>query len=209
MVLCRLQTAADQSLARQHFERPQVYSPTTYNTGPVREQADQPDLHWFEGEDDFHHSTNGQERGEVVPKPMFHNLKRLAREGVYTCSGLRPSGIPAHPQAKLTSAGQVPELYELFRSEEILRATHCFNIALQSLAHKHVPRFYQTIIDDLGVQPDAVSVAYLIRALGKLSRLSQAEVIWTDWLVRFVSSSHTAVASNAMRAWHSGIRCTG
>ena len=82
-------------------------------------------------------------------------------------------------------AGQIEELVNLYSTEEILHATHPFNVGLINMPARYVPRFYQAVVDTINVQPNALSVAVLIRSLGKLNRLSQAEAIWSDWQVRF------------------------
>lgn len=80
----------------------------------------------------------------------------------------------------ICSAGQYTELVDLYHSEEILQATRAMNLGLMSLPVRDVPYFYKAIAEGLNIQPNAMSVALLIRSLGKLNRVSDAEAIWHD-----------------------------
>lgn len=61
-----------------------------------------------------------------------------------------------------------------------------FNTVLEKLPgsqHELLPSFYEEMVNKVGIQPNAASVAKVIRGLGKLQMESDAIALWHDWLV--------------------------
>jgi len=77
----------------------------------------------------------------------------------------------------------VTELTSIFQQEQMLHAPHPLNTALLSLQPRDVPAFYKTMVEKLAIQPNASSVALVIRAFGQLHKLAEAEAVLKEWQV--------------------------
>lgn len=75
------------------------------------------------------------------------------------------------------------ELTSIFQQEQILHAPHPLNTALLSLQPQDVPAFYNTVVEKVAIQPNASSIALVIRALGQLHKLAEAEAVFKEWQV--------------------------
>ncbi len=75
------------------------------------------------------------------------------------------------------------ELTSIFQQEQILHAPHPLNTALLSLQPRDVPAFYNTMVEKVAIQPNASSIALVIRAFGQLHNLAQAEAVFKEWQV--------------------------
>lgn len=83
-------------------------------------------------------------------------------------------------------AGNLSELLQQFYDHPILHQKHVFHIAVENLPGSQrelLPSFYEEMVNKVGIQPKAASVAKVIRALGRLQRESDATALWHDWLV--------------------------
>lgn len=66
------------------------------------------------------------------------------------------------------------------------------NLGLMSLPVRDVPHVHKAIAEGLNIQPTAMSVALLMRSLGKLNRVTNAEAIWQDsQVILTVVAMHT------------------
>ena len=75
------------------------------------------------------------------------------------------------------------ELVSIFQQEQMLHAPHPLNTALLSLQPQDVPAFYKTMVEKVAIQPNASSVALVIRAFGQLHQLAEAEAVLKEWQV--------------------------
>ena len=75
------------------------------------------------------------------------------------------------------------ELTSIFQQEQMLHAPHPLNTALLSLQPRDVPAFYKTMVEKVAIQPNASSVALVIRAFGQLHKLAEAEAVLKEWQV--------------------------
>ena len=75
------------------------------------------------------------------------------------------------------------ELTSIFQQEQILHASHPLNTALLSLQPRDVPAFYNTMVEKVAIQPNANSIALVIRAFGQLHKLAEAEAVFKEWQV--------------------------
>ncbi|KAL0036562.1 hypothetical protein WJX79_000391 [Trebouxia sp. C0005] len=82
---------------------------------------------------------------------------------------------------RLGKQGKVTELTSIFQQEQILHAPHPLNTALLSLQPRDIPAFYNTMVKKVAIQPNASSVALVIRAFGQLHKLAEAEAILKEW----------------------------
>ncbi|KAL0052674.1 hypothetical protein WJX82_005877 [Trebouxia sp. C0006] len=92
-----------------------------------------------------------------LPHALFNLLKRLGKQG------------------------KVTELASIFQQEQMLHAPHPLNTALLSLQPQDVPAFYKTMVEKVAIQPNASSVALVIRAFGQLHQLAEAEAVLKEW----------------------------
>lgn len=65
----------------------------------------------------------------------------------------------------------------------MLHAAHPLNTALLSLQPQEIPAFYKTMVETVAIQPNASSVALVIRAFGQLHKLAEAQAVLKEWQV--------------------------
>ncbi|DBA86013.1 hypothetical protein WJX77_010551 [Trebouxia sp. C0004] len=82
---------------------------------------------------------------------------------------------------RLGKQGKVTELTSIFQQEQMLHAPHPLNTALLSLQPRDVPAFYNIVTEKVAIQPNASSIALVIRAFGQLHKVAQAEAVFNEW----------------------------
>ena len=123
-----------------------------------------------------------------MPPSLCEEVINLSRAGKgdakdWQCSATAACFSFKAIHAHCLPAGYLPELLQLFEDHPSLHQMHVFNTALENLPRELLPSFYEEMVNKVGIQPNAASVAKVIRVLGKLQREPDATAVWHDWLV--------------------------
>lgn len=177
-----MQTVADQRVTQQYAEAASGLNFAQHRQPPLH--SPHLDWHAHSSEDEFLPEQSASRREANLPRPLFQQLKQLAYNGQsWTAVLLRLAWISSAKLHCYSHAGKIDDLVELYRQEPALQSTHPFNVGLMSMPIRQIPEVYQTLVEELNLQPNAQSVALLIRSFGRTNRLKRAVAIWEDWQV--------------------------